>query len=270
MRHRPTWSSRTELLKVGRSRRIRIVGSGSVECAINWLRSDWRVVPQLQAGVRVIQSGADRPQNTGGFAQTEPGDPGDSLLQPREGRPRTQHDPTMPIGTRVLRDNDNARHSTPLIFITYRDSDEPWAAWSLDEELSKRLGKDAVFLDTRSIQLGATFDRTLLDAVRNAAVLLVVIGSRWLHADADGIRQVDQPDDWVRREIVVAITTGTIVIPVLVGDVSALRAEELPTNIRRLARYQSVRLRHRDAPRDLAHIVDVVCDAIDIPPSTGT
>lgn len=150
------------------------------------------------------------------------------------------------------------RHPTPPIFINYRGCDEPWAAVSLDQALSTHHGNDAVFVDWRSIPHGIPFDSTVLHAVRNAAVLLVVIGDRWLQTSDDGIRQIDQPNDWVRREIVAAFTTDTIVIPVLVGEVTALRATELPTNIRRLAKCQSVRLRYRDAPRDLTHIVEVV------------
>jgi TIR domain-containing protein len=140
-----------------------------------------------------------------------------------------------------------------------------------DQALSTHLGDDAVYLDWRSIPHGIPFDRTLLHAVRTAAVLLVVIGDRWLQTGADGIRWLDRTEDWVRREIVAALTTGTTVIPVLVGDVPALHATELPTNIRRLAKCQSVRLRHRDAPRDLAHIVGIVRNLLTaVPPATAT
>lgn len=53
-------------------------------------------------------------------------------------------------------------------------------------------------------------------------------------------------------------------------DHSALRGPELPASIRRLAKRQPVRLRHRDAPRDLTHIIDIVQNILAVgPPATG-
>lgn len=146
----------------------------------------------------------------------------------------------------------------PLVFINYRDRDQPWVARMLDQELARRLGPDAVFLDNRSVPPGTSYDTSLLAAVRGSAVLLVVIGERWFATGEDGTRLIDRRQDWVRREIATAFGTGTRVVPVLVGDVPRLSPDRLPQRIRRLARCQAVELRSGHYQRDLAHIVEVV------------
>jgi hypothetical protein len=82
-----------------------------------------------------------------------------------------------------------------------------------------------VFLDSRSIPAGADFAEELLGRLRACSVLVVVIGPRWLTlTDAAGRRRIDDPQDWIRREIAEAFTHGLRVIPVLTGG-AALPAE---------------------------------------------
>lgn len=98
----------------------------------------------------------------------------------------------------------------------------------LDTALSAEFGLNAVFLDYNSIPPGKDFIAALLDTVRHTTVLLVVIGQDWLRTNAQGYRALDNPDDWVRREILAALAANILVVPVLVGDRSRLRADELP------------------------------------------
>jgi hypothetical protein len=140
----------------------------------------------------------------------------------------------------------------------------PWAAKVLDCELSRCFGDVAVFLDSKSVVPGTSFDETLLAAVRRCAVLLVVIGDRWFAAGADGRRLLDRRQDWVRREIATAFAIGTTVIPVFVGEVPGLKGECLPPNIRRLARCQAIRMRHRDCAQDVARVVDTLSQVPDV------
>lgn len=146
----------------------------------------------------------------------------------------------------------------PLVFINYRDLDQPWAAMMIDRELSRRLGEDAVFIDSKSIPFGTSFDESLLTAVRASTVLLAVIGEHWLAPGSDGQPLLDRRHDWIRREIVTAFAADTVVVPVLVGDIPLLLPHQLPSNIRRLARCPAMRLRHRDYAPDLDRLVTVV------------
>jgi hypothetical protein len=56
----------------------------------------------------------------------------------------------------------------------------------LHAELCRRFGPELVFLDSVSIPAGADFVAQLLGRVRQAAVVLAVIGSRWLSAAGPG------------------------------------------------------------------------------------
>src|SRR5215475_8637309 len=88
------------------------------------------------------------------------------------------------------------------VFINYRGADSDTAAVLIDRELTNRLGGDRVFLDCRSIPAGADFVEELLGRLRACSVLLVVIGPRWLTlTDTAGQRRIDDPRDWIRREI---------------------------------------------------------------------
>jgi len=101
-------------------------------------------------------------------------------------------------------------------FINYRGDDSDTAAALVDRELTARFGSDRVVLDSRSVLAGADFAEELLVRLRSCSVLLVVIGPRWLTVtDAAGHRRIDDPADWVRREITEALSHGLRVIPVL-------------------------------------------------------
>src|SRR5262249_11761581 len=74
----------------------------------------------------------------------------------------------------------------------------------------------------------------------------------WLTtADPQGRRRIDDPADWIRRELVEAFTAGVRVIPVLTDYADLPGGSDLPAEIERLARCQYRRLRHRDAAVDL-------------------
>jgi hypothetical protein len=141
------------------------------------------------------------------------------------------------------------------VFINYRDADEPWAAAALDDAFAKRWGEEAVFLDNRSIVIGRWFDDELRVNLRNSSILVAVVGPRWLSVkDRYGRRLIDGLHDWVRLEIAEALTCGIHVVPVLIGEVQPLDSAALPASIRRLARCQYARLRHRYRRHDLYEI----------------
>jgi hypothetical protein len=124
---------------------------------------------------------------------------------------------------------------TILAFINYRSIDVPFAAGMIDRVLANRFGRDRVFLDSRSIRPGTYFPPEIWRALRSAKVVIVVIGPRWFDRGRDGRRLIDRPDDYVRREIAMALTRGGWVLPVLIEDVPRIDARELPADIAELA-----------------------------------
>lgn len=142
------------------------------------------------------------------------------------------------------------------VFISYRGEDSHSYGALLFSELSRRFGEKFVFLDCESIPAGVDFVEEILTRVRSAWALLVIIGPRWLiTADSDGRRRIDNPSDWIRRELAEAFAAGVRVIPILTEDVEIPTESALPADIAPLSRCQYRRLRHRDPTSDLARIV---------------
>ena len=133
---------------------------------------------------------------------------------------------------------------TGKIFLNYRRGDDPGNTGRLYDRLEPEFGKDALFMDVEGhIKGGDDFVEVLKAQVAACDVLLAIIGPRWLEvADETGRRRLDNPDDWVRVEIVGALETGKRVIPVLVGGADIPRAEDLPEPLKPLARKHAVRI----------------------------
>jgi hypothetical protein len=132
----------------------------------------------------------------------------------------------------------------------------------IDRELAARLGSDRVFLDCRSIPAGADSTQELLGRLRASSVLVAVIGPRWLTLnDKAGQRRIDDPQDWIRREIAEALAHGLWVVPVLTGGAVLPAEADLPADIAGLSRRQYVPLRRRYTTVDLAFLVERITEA---------
>ena len=132
------------------------------------------------------------------------------------------------------------------IFVSYRRADAAGTAGRLFDRLAEHFGAAQVFRDVEDIEAGDPFERVIRDALGSAGAVLVVIGPRWLDARrSDGIRRIDDPRDYVRREIEVALASDAVVIPVLVENAVLPEAERLPESIRELIRRNALELSHQ-------------------------
>lgn len=126
------------------------------------------------------------------------------------------------------------------IFISYRRADSQSATGRLADDLTHRFGEDAVFRDLQAIEAGEDFTRAIEDGIRNATVVLVVIGRHWLDARGpDGKRRLDQDSDYVRREMETAHDARVPIIPILVEDATMPDESDLPESLRKLSRAQA-------------------------------
>lgn len=139
------------------------------------------------------------------------------------------------------------------IFICYRRDDSQSAAGRLYDKLVQTFPAD-VFMDVDKIEPGADFHDVLVSKLTNTAVVLVIIGKRWLSAtDAKGTRRIDNVDDYVRIEVETGMKlTAVRVIPVLVDGAEMPNRDELPESMNALARRQSIELRHNSFGADTA------------------
>jgi uncharacterized protein len=122
-----------------------------------------------------------------------------------------------------------ATDADTLVFINYRSDDGSATAALIHSVLSERFGPESVFLDYESIPPGHDFGPLLLERVARSAVLLVVIGRRWLD-EKDGKRPIDNPDNWVRKEILTALDYDVPVLPVLFEG-ATIAGEDLPNGM---------------------------------------
>lgn len=141
------------------------------------------------------------------------------------------------------------------LFINYRGVDSHSYGALLYTDMIRRFGEDLVFLDAESISAGEDYVLELLARVRSSRVVLAVIGPDWLTAtDATGRRAIDNPRDWVRRELAAAFTAGVRVIPVLIDDATLPAADKLPREIAALSTCQARYLRRREPTKDLERL----------------
>src|SRR4051794_36972125 len=90
----------------------------------------------------------------------------------------------------------------------------------IHSSLEAHFGKDKVFFDKPSIKAGTRFAKRLQDVANSCAVMLAVMGKRWLTvSDEYGRRKIDDPKDWVTQELQTALNRNIVVIPVLIEHI---------------------------------------------------
>ncbi|HEY4607108.1 MAG TPA: toll/interleukin-1 receptor domain-containing protein, partial [Acidimicrobiia bacterium] len=147
--------------------------------------------------------------------------------------------------------------ASPKIFISYRRSDAGGHAGRLHAALGDYYGDRAVWLDHKNIGAGKAFAEALEEALTHSDVLLAIIGPDWLTAEKEGRRRLDDPEDWVRREVVTGLGLGRVqVIPVLVGDAPLPAPEELPEPLQRIPQLQAITVRPDRFEDDVEHLTE--------------
>jgi hypothetical protein len=155
------------------------------------------------------------------------------------------------------------------VFISYRREDAAPYARLLQYELRERFPEADVFVDVDSIEPGSDFTETIQRALGSCAVLLALIGRQWLTlTDEEGQRRLEDPDDYVRLEIQTALDRGVRVIPVLVDNARALRLQQLPEPLGKLARLNAVELSYSRYQYDAERLLNAVGRMLTVAPRT--
>ena len=145
------------------------------------------------------------------------------------------------------------------LFVSYRRSDSQGWAGRLGADLARAFGDVASFLDRESITPGDDFAKALDGAIGRAEAMLVLVGPRWLSASAEGpSRRLDDPADFVRREIAAGFARGLRMIPVLLGGAAMVKADQLPEPIAELASRQAFELSDTRWAYDCARLFEAI------------
>ena len=128
--------------------------------------------------------------------------------------------------------------TTSKIFINYRREDTSGYAGRIFDSLSKEFGEDNIFIDVTKINTGTDYTEAITQALDKCDYFLILIGNTWLSCkDSSGNRRIDNPDDFVRKEISLAITKKIKIIPVLLEETRMPLAKEVPAGIQAHSRY---------------------------------
>ena len=154
------------------------------------------------------------------------------------------------------------------IFINYRRDDSAGFAGRLADSLGAWFGPERIFRDVSGIDYGEDFEQAIDARLEESGAVVVVIGERWISAvNAGGERRLDDPNDYVTREIAVALRNGVSVIPVLLGNASMPRAEELPEDLKDLAKRNAITVSDERWNFDVERLAKVL--SIDVPGSVA-
>lgn len=163
----------------------------------------------------------------------------------------------------------------PRFFICYRRQDCVYAAQSLCLFLQSRFGKESVFIDVDSMPVGVDFRQHIRDTVTRCDAVLAIIGDKWLASssivDGTEVRRLDDPLDFVRLEIAMALTAKVPVVPILVDGAPMPKESELPEDLRDLAYRNAAELRPgRDYAVHLERLVSDLDRLVSGMSATGT
>ena len=130
----------------------------------------------------------------------------------------------------------------PSIFVSYRHSDASAHAGRLYDRLAERFGEANVFRDIDSMKPGADFAKVIKATVGRCDALIAVIGKDWLAPGPDGASGLHSRNDWVRVELVAALTQEVRIVPVLVGGATLPPSADLPKAVRPFTQHHAVSL----------------------------
>jgi hypothetical protein len=114
-----------------------------------------------------------------------------------------------------------------------------------------KFGKE-IFLDVDNIDLGVNFVKALREEVGKCDALLAVIGHDWLDIrDKNGRRRLDDPNDFVRSEIGIALQRGIPVIPILLDGTEVPTADQLTEDLKDLSLRNGMNVRYDSFETDM-------------------
>ena len=151
------------------------------------------------------------------------------------------------------------------IFISYRRDDAAGYARALYDRLVQHFSTERVFMDVDAIEPGLPFDEAIQRALNQCEVLLVVIGKRWLSAPAGKAPRINDPEDFVRREIAAALARDIRVIPLLLDGARMPTAADLPEPLKALARRNALEVSNSRFQADTERLITTVRKALGEP-----
>jgi hypothetical protein len=154
--------------------------------------------------------------------------------------------------------------TSPKVFISYRRSDSLAATGRLYDRLNTAY-PGMFFRDVSGIGVGVDFAKEIERAVSSSVALIAVIGPAWVTESADGKRRLDDPDDFVRLEVLHALRRGIRIIPVLVGNALMPEEKHLPPELHPLLKWNAIGLVEEYYEEGLERLIDALTSQLGAP-----
>jgi TIR domain len=145
----------------------------------------------------------------------------------------------------------------PQIFLSYRRDDSAGHTGRIFDHLSGRFGSGCVFMDVEGIEAGENFAEAIEASIARCDTVVAVIGKHWA-ADASGKKRIEDPDDYVRREIETALRLGVELVPLLVGGAKFPARQELPVSLAELSLRNALEIDDRAFLGGVQRLIDVL------------
>ena len=147
------------------------------------------------------------------------------------------------------------------IVISYRRSDVPGVALLLYDRLTAhfcpKYGKYAIYMDVKEGKRADDYDLRFNDALKNCAVMLVIMGHNWFGGTTSDHTKIADAEDPVRRELETASRLGIRMLPVLVDGAEMIKAAKLPQALKKLRNVDAAQFRtDRYVDSYAAHLID--------------
>lgn len=144
------------------------------------------------------------------------------------------------------------------IFMSYRRADSPDFVERIRDWFVLRYGRDSVFMDFDNIPPFSRFADHIRERVRECDVLVAIIGPQWLEVLRD--RLAHPEEDYVQIEIQQALELGKWIAPICIKGASVPRANELPSHLREMMKYN---VAHLNSGRHFLDNIEVILDALE-------
>jgi Novel STAND NTPase 1/TIR domain len=148
----------------------------------------------------------------------------------------------------------------PKVFISYRRLDTGQIAGRVHDRLLREVPQEEIFFDIDTIPIGVDFKQHISSAVNSSAVLLVLVGEKWLMPSWK--RSLwrfgsKQKEDFVQLEIEAALDLGVPIVPLLVDSGAMPHVEDLPNSIVEFVLLNAATIRSgRDFHKDMDRVVE--------------
>ena len=137
------------------------------------------------------------------------------------------------------------------VFVSYRRSDRYQVRSLVGLFPTSRFD---IFRDIEAIRAGEIFSDQIVDHIAASDIFLAVIASGWV----TDLPRLQDPEDWVRKEIEFALKHEVPIVPVLVDSAEMPDSQQLPPVLREFTSRQWRNLRDNDFERDVMALISEI------------